>query len=192
MTADDLLVWCDLETTGLDRTGADVPLEIAVLVTDLDLCVLGDGFERVLWVPDSTLWRMVPEVQEMHGASGLTAEVRVSTLNCTEVALDALNYVRGFDLDAPPKTLPLCGNTVGFDRDFLRRYMLRFEEHFHYRSIDVSAVKELCRRWYPEAFAQAPAKRLAHRAMPDLLESIEELRYYRQSIFLPVAAEMRL
>ncbi|MBX6390146.1 MAG: oligoribonuclease, partial [Frankia sp.] len=178
----DRLVWIDCEMTGLDPA-TDVLLEVACLVTDGELNVIGDGVDLVLAAPDQTLESMVAVVREMHEASGLTAAVRASTLTVADAEAQILDYVRA--LVPEVRRAPLCGNSIATDRSFIARYMPALDAHLHYRMIDVSSVKELARRWYPRAYYAAPAKRGGHRALADIRESIEELRYYRKVIFVP-------
>jgi oligoribonuclease len=176
----DRLVWIDCEMTGLDAE-SDILLEVACLVTDSDLTVLGEGMDLVLAAPEDALDRMLPIVREMHQTSGLTAAVRTSTLTVDAAEAQLLDYVRG--LVPEVRRAPLCGNSIATDRTFLARYMPALDRHLHYRMIDVSSIKELARRWYPRAYYAAPVKRGGHRALADIRESIEELRYYRQAIF---------
>lgn len=175
------LVWVDCEMTGLDLT-KDVMIEIAALVTDGDLNVLGDGVDLVIHAPDELLDAMLPVVAEMHASSGLTDEVRTSVVTIAQAQAQVLDYIRAF---APqPGTAPLCGNSIGTDRGFIARDMPELDSFLHYRMIDVSSVKELARRWYPRVYFGQPAKGLAHRALADIRESIRELAYYRQTLFV--------
>jgi len=177
----ETLVWVDCEMTGLDLT-KDVMIEIAALVTDGDLNVLGDGVDLVIHAPDELLDGMLPVVAEMHASSGLTDEVRASVVTIDQAQAQVLDYVRAF---APqPGTAPLCGNSIGTDRGFIARDMPELDSFLHYRMIDVSSVKELARRWYPRVYFGQPAKGLAHRALADIRESIRELAYYRQTLFV--------
>jgi oligoribonuclease len=178
----DLLVWVDCEMTGLDL-GRDALLEVAALVTDPDLTVLGDGVDVVIHATESQLASMVELVREMHDTSGLTDEVRDSAVTMAEAEDQIMEYVCGLVKD--PRTAPLCGNSIATDRGFLARDMPRLESFLHYRMIDVSSIKELCRRWYPRAYFGQPAKGLAHRALADIRESIRELDYYRRTVFVP-------
>jgi oligoribonuclease len=177
----DRLVWIDCEMTGLDPA-SDVLLEVACLVTDGELNVVGDGVDLVISAPDAVLDAMVPVVRNMHETSGLTDEVRACTLTVAEAERQVLAYVRS--LVPEGRRAPLCGNSIATDRTFLARYMPELDEYLHYRMIDVSSVKELARRWYPRAYYAAPAKRGGHRALADIRESIEELRYYRRTVFV--------
>jgi oligoribonuclease len=177
----DRLVWIDCEMTGL-RLDADALIEVAVLVTDFDLNVLGDGIDIVIKPAAEALAQMKPVVSEMHTASGLLAELDAGVdLATAENAL--LDYIRQYVPEAGKA--PLAGNTVGTDRLFLTRDMPRLESHLHYRIVDVSSIKELARRWYPRAYFASPEKHGNHRALADIQESIEELRYYRAAIFVP-------
>ncbi|SBV27596.1 oligoribonuclease [Micromonospora krabiensis] len=179
----DLLVWIDCEMTGLDL-GRDKLIEVAALVTDPDLNVLGDGVDVVIHADDAALDAMPEIVQTMHAKSGLTEEVRRSTVTLAEAEDLVLDYVTTFVKD--PRTAPLCGNSIATDRGFITRDMPRLDNHLHYRMIDVSSIKELCRRWYPRVYFGQPAKGLAHRALADIRESIRELEYYRRTIFVPL------
>jgi oligoribonuclease len=179
----DLLVWIDCEMTGLDL-GKDALIEVAALVTDPDLNVLGDGVDLVIHADDEALAGMPDVVREMHEKSGLTEEVRKSAISLAEAEDRVLEYVSSFVKD--PRTAPLCGNSIATDRGFLARDMPRLDAHLHYRMIDVSSIKELCRRWYPRVYFGQPAKGLAHRALADIRESIRELEYYRRAIFVPL------
>ncbi len=177
----DRLVWIDCEMTGLDAA-SDLLLEVACLVTDGELQVLGDGVDVVITAPDDALTTMAPVVQEMHAVSGLTTAVRASRLALADAERQVLDYVHEFVPEA--RKAPLCGNSIATDRAFLSRHMPELDRHLHYRMIDVSSVKELARRWYPRVYYAAPAKRGGHRALTDIRESIEELRYYRQTMFV--------
>ncbi len=178
----DRLVWIDCEMTGLNLA-KDALIEIAVLITDGELNVLDDGLDIVIHAEDAKLDSMVPVVQEMHASSGLTEEVRVSTVSVAEAEKRVLEHVREWVPE--PRTAPLCGNSIATDRGFLARDMPTLNEHLHYRMIDVSSIKELTRRWYPRVYFGQPAKGMAHRALADIRESIKELRYYRQAVFVP-------
>ncbi|MBB5870120.1 oligoribonuclease [Allocatelliglobosispora scoriae] len=178
----DLLVWVDCEMTGLDLT-SDALIEVAALVTDPDLNVLGDGVDVVIHADDAVLDGMADVVRTMHEKSGLTEEVRASTVSVAEAEEMVMAYITQFVKD--PKSAPLCGNSIATDRGFLARDMQILDTHLHYRMIDVSSIKELCRRWYPRVYFGQPQKGLAHRALADIKESIRELAYYRQTIFVP-------
>jgi len=179
----DLLVWIDCEMTGLDL-GKDKLIEVAALVTDPDLKVLGEGIDLVIHADDAALDAMPPVVRDMHAKSGLTDEVRRSTVTMAEAEEAVLSYIRQFVPN--PGTAPLCGNSIATDRGFLARDMPALDSFLHYRMIDVSSLKELCRRWYPRVYFGQPAKGLAHRALADIRESIRELEYYRRTVFVPL------
>ncbi|MEU9504701.1 oligoribonuclease [Micromonospora sp. NPDC048170] len=179
----DLLVWIDCEMTGLDL-GRDKLIEVAALVTDPDLNVLGDGVDVVIHADDAALEAMPEIVATMHAKSGLTEEVRRSTVTLAEAEQMVLDYVARHVKD--PRTAPLCGNSIATDRGFITRDMPRLDAHLHYRMIDVSSIKELCRRWYPRVYFGQPQKGLAHRALADIRESIRELEYYRRTVFVPL------
>jgi len=178
----DRLVWIDCEMTGLD-IGSDALIEIAALVTDGDLEVLGEGVEVVIRTDDAKLDGMIELVRDMHERSGLTKEVRSSTVTLAEAEQMVLEYIRKHVPD--PGTAPLAGNSIGTDRMFIARDMPELNDHLHYRMVDVSSIKELCRRWFPRIFYAKPDKGLAHRALADIEESIRELRYYRATAFVP-------
>lgn len=179
----DLLVWIDCEMTGLDL-GHDALIEVAALVTDPDLNVLGDGVDVVIHADEERLAGMVDVVRQMHDRSGLSEAVRASTVSVTEAEDRILEYVTRYVPDK--RSAPLCGNSIATDRGFLARDMARLDDHLHYRMIDVSSIKELCRRWYPRIYYGQPAKGLAHRALADIRESIRELEYYRRTLFVPL------
>jgi oligoribonuclease len=179
----DLLVWIDCEMTGLDL-GRDALIEVAALVTDPDLNVLGDGVDVVIHADEAALAAMPEIVRTMHGKSGLTEEVRRSTVTLAEAEDLVLDYVTSHVKDA--RSAPLCGNSIATDRGFIARDMPRLDAHLHYRMIDVSSIKELCRRWYPRVYFGQPKKGLAHRALADIRESIRELEYYRRTVFVPL------
>ncbi len=182
MTVSDRLVWVDCEMTGLDlRT--DALIEIAAIVTDGDLAILGDGVDVVIHADDDALSRMPPVVATMHEQSGLTELVRASTVTLAEAEKLVLEYVR--EHVPEPRTAPLAGNSIATDRGFLTRDMPELDGHLHYRMIDVSSIKELCRRWYPRIYFAQPAKGMAHRALADIKESVRELAYYRRTAFVP-------
>ncbi|MEV6349001.1 oligoribonuclease [Actinoplanes sp. NPDC051851] len=178
----DLLVWIDCEMTGLDL-GKDKLIEVAALVTDPELNVLGEGVDLVIHADDEALDAMPPVVRDMHAKSGLTEEVRRSALTMSEAEEIILAYVK--EHVPNPRTAPLCGNSIATDRGFLARDMPALDAHLHYRMIDVSSIKELCRRWYPRVYFGQPAKGLSHRALADIRESIRELEYYRRTVFVP-------
>jgi oligoribonuclease len=175
------LVWIDCEMTGLDLR-ADALIEVAALVTDFDLNVLGDGVDLIVKPPAEALDQMNEFVRDMHEKSGLLRELD-SGIPLDEAEEQVLAYIRQFCPDGSRP--PLAGNTVATDRAFLARDMPALETFLHYRIVDVSSIKELSRRWFPRAYFQAPAKRGNHRALADIQESIEELRYYRDAVFVP-------
>jgi oligoribonuclease len=177
----DLLVWMDLEMSGLAVERERI-LEIAAIVTDGRLQPLGEGLELVVHQPDSVLDAMDDWNKQHHGASGLVARVRASSVDERAAEKQLLEYVSSH---VPARSAPLAGNSVHQDRLFLARYMPLVEKHLHYRNVDVSTLKELVRRWYPKAYAERPAKKAKHRALDDVRESIEELRYYRAAVFVP-------
>jgi oligoribonuclease len=168
--------------TGLDL-GRDALIEVAALVTDSDLNVLGEGIDVVIRADDSLLDDMVDVVRDMHAKSGLTEEVRRSTVTVADAERMVLDYIKRYVPE--PRTAPLCGNSIATDRGFLARDMPLLDDHLHYRMVDVSSVKELTRRWYPRVYFGQPAKGLAHRALADIQESIQELEYYRRTVFVP-------
>ncbi len=175
------LVWIDCEMTGLDLE-ADALIEVAALVTDFDLQVLGEGVDIVVKPPAAALDQMIPFVREMHISSGLIEELD-GGVTLAEAQDAVLAYVREHCPD--DSRPPLAGNTVATDRAFLARDMPDLEQFLHYRIVDVSSIKELSRRWFPRAYYNAPAKGGNHRALADIRESIEELRYYRDAVFVP-------
>jgi oligoribonuclease len=155
---------------------------VAALVTDSDLNILGEGVDIVIHADDAALAAMPPVVQEMHARSGLTEEVRRSTVTMAEAQQQVMDYIKQY---APtPGTVPLAGNSIATDRGFLARDMPALDSHLHYRMIDVSSIKELCRRWYPRIYFGQPEKGLTHRALADIKESIRELEYYRRTVFV--------
>ena len=181
-TKDDKLVWIDCEMTGLELS-RDALIEIAVLVTDSELNVLDEGLDIVIHCADDVLETMVPFVQQMHETSGLTELVRQSTVTLGQAEQLVLDYIKRFVPE--PRTAPLCGNSIATDRGFIVRDMPALDAHLHYRMIDVSSIKELAKRWYRRVYFAQPTKGLAHRALADIHESVQELRYYRATIFVP-------
>ncbi|NYI08296.1 oligoribonuclease [Allostreptomyces psammosilenae] len=177
----DRMVWIDCEMTGLDLE-ADALVEVAALVTDSELNVLGEGVDIVIRPPAEAVAAMPEVVRRMHTASGLLEELDTG-VTLAEAERRVLAYVREHVPDAG--RAPLCGNSVGTDRGFLARDMPELVGHLHYRIVDVSSVKELARRWYPKAYYNSPEKRGNHRALADIRESIAELRYYREAVFVP-------
>ena len=175
-------MWIDCEMTGLDL-GSDLLIEVAALVTDSELNVLGEGVDVVVGASAEQLERMPDVVRDMHASSGLTDEVLASTVTVEQAQEQVLAYVREW---APERgKAPLCGNSIATDRGFLARDMPELDDWLHYRMVDVSSVKELARRWYPRAYFNAPKKGGGHRALADILESVQELRYYRAAVFVP-------
>ena len=177
----DRIVWIDCEMTGLDL-GADALIEVAALVTDSELTVLGEGVDVVIKPPDATLVQMRDVVRQMHTSSGLLAELD-GGMTIDEAQQAVMDYLRTWVPEA--RKAPLAGNSVGTDRGFLARDMPQLESHLHYRIIDVSSVKELARRWYPRIYFASPEKNGNHRALADIQESIRELKYYRAAMFVP-------
>jgi oligoribonuclease len=177
----DRLVWIDCEMTGLDIR-ADALVEVAALVTDFDLNVLGDGVDIVIKPPPEALDQMIEFVRKMHISSGLIEELDGGT-TLEDAQAQVLAYVKEHCPEGSRP--PLAGNTVATDRAFLARDMPELEQFLHYRIVDVSSIKELSRRWFPRAYYNAPSKSGNHRALADIRESIEELRYYREAVFVP-------
>jgi oligoribonuclease len=172
----------DLEMTGLDPA-RHVIVEIATVITDDDLAVMAEGPDLVVHASPEELAAMEPVVRDMHTRSGLLPAIEASTLTLDDAGRQTLEFLK---THVPTKgTVPLCGNSIGTDRRFLAAQLPEIENWLHYRSVDVSTVKELCRRWYPAVLAGAPEKKTAHRALGDVLESVAELAYYRQAIFVP-------
>ena len=170
----------DLEMTGLDPA-RDVIVEIATLVTDDQLEIVAEGPDLVVAQPADALAGMDEVVRTMHTTSGLLEAISTSTLSLEDAGRQTLEFICGHVPE--PRSVPLCGNSIGTDRRFLAAYLPDIENHLHYRSVDVSAVKELAKRWYPKEVAHAPRKAGGHRAMDDIRESVAELRYYRETIF---------
>ncbi len=177
----DRIVWIDCEMTGLDL-GADALVEVAAVVTDSDLNVLGDGVDVIVRPPEAALEQMGDFVREMHTSSGLLTELAHGA-TLAEAEAQVLAYLREWVPE--PGRAPLAGNSIGTDKGFLDRDMPELMRHLHYRVIDVSSVKELARRWYPRVYFASPAKAGGHRALADILESIDELRYYRAALLVP-------
>ncbi|NUQ87673.1 MAG: oligoribonuclease [Glycomyces artemisiae] len=169
--------------TGLDPD-AEALIEIAVLVTGPDLTPLDDGIDIVIACDEAVLGNMGAFVADMHAKSGLTDEVRASRISLAEAEDQVLEYVKRFVPEA--RTAPLCGNSIATDRTFITKYMPKLDAHLHYRMIDVSSIKELSRRWYPRVYYNQPPKGLAHRALADIKESVQELEYYRRTVFVPL------
>ena len=182
----DLLAWMDLEMTGLDPA-KHVIVEIATLLTDDDLNIIAEGPDLVIHAGDEELALMDEVVVEMHTKSGLLEQIKASTITLEEAAKQTLEFLQTHIPE--PRSVPLCGNSIGMDRRFLSIYMNDVEEFLHYRSIDVSTLKELARRWNPSTIDGAPRKEAGHRALDDITESINELRYYREVLFVAESAE---
>jgi oligoribonuclease len=178
----DRLVWIDCEMTGLDLT-RDALVEIACIVTDGDLNAADDGIDVIIKPPAEALDHMPPVVREMHTASGLLNEL-AGGVTLAEAQDAVLAYVRQHVPEA--RKVPLCGNSIATDRSFLARDMPELDGFLHYRMVDVSSIKELARRWFPRTYFASPPKHGGHRALADILESIRELRYYREAVFVPL------
>ena len=175
-----MLAWMDLEMTGLDAT-KNVIVEIATLITDDELNIIAEGPDLVIHATEEELALMDEVVVEMHARSGLTNEIRASVITLEEAGAATLAFIQTHIPE--PRTVPLCGNSIGMDRRFLTAYLPEIEEYLHYRSIDVSTIKELARRWYPEDLKEYTKSASAHRAMDDIKESLEEMRYWRKRVF---------
>jgi oligoribonuclease len=175
------IVWMDMEMSGLDPD-KDRILEVAVLVTDGDLNVVAEGPNLVLHQPEEVLAAMDEWNTKHHGQSGLTQRVRESTVDESQTSAAVLEFL---GQHTEKKKAPLAGNSIHQDRRFVARYLPEVEDWLHYRNVDVSTIKELAQRWYPEKYSGRPGKKGSHRAMDDLMESIDELRYYRDALFLP-------
>ena len=177
-----MLAWMDLEMTGLDPA-RHVIVEIAVMLTDDELETIAEGPDLVVHQPPEALAQMDKYVRDMHTKSGLLEAIERSTVGLEEAGDAVFRFLK--DHDVPEKMVPLCGNSIATDRTFLRAYLPHLDDHLHYRSVDVSTIKELARRWYPEALATAPKKEGNHRALDDIRESVAELRHYRATLFRP-------
>jgi oligoribonuclease len=178
----DRLVWIDLEMTGLD-TARHTIVEIAVLVTDSELELVDKGIDIIVHASSEELAKMDDFVRNMHTKSGLLPAIEASTVSLADAGKQVLAYLES---QLPgPGTAPLCGNSIGVDRRFLDRYLPEVDQYLHYRSVDVSSLKELCRRWYPSVYKKRPDKKETHRALDDIRESIEELQFYRSTMLLP-------
>ncbi|MGI8661855.1 MAG: oligoribonuclease [Acidimicrobiales bacterium] len=175
-----MLVWMDLEMTGLDPA-RHVIVEIATLVTDDELEVVAEGPDLVVHATDVELSRMDDVVVAMHTSSGLIDQIKASTCSLAEAGAATLAFIKEHAPEA--RSVPLCGNSIGTDRRFLATQLPEIEDWLHYRSVDVSTVKELARRWYPGTIGGAPKKDGSHRALDDIRESVAELRYYRETVF---------
>ena len=181
MRVNDRLVWIDCEMTGLDIE-RDALIEIACLVTDAELTLFDEGVDVIIKPPAEALASMPEVVREMHTTSGLLDELP-SGVTLAEAQDIVLGYVRGHV--GEPKRVPLCGNSIATDRWFIARDMPELDAYLHYRMVDVSSIKELARRWYPRAYYASPAKHGGHRALADIKDSVQELRYYREAVFVP-------
>jgi oligoribonuclease len=175
------LVWIDCEMTGLDPI-TEVLVEIAVIVTDSELTTLDDGLDILIATPEDKLAAMDPVVREMHTQSGLLTALATATTTLEEAEQQVLDYVQRHVPER--RKAPLCGNSIATDRSFISRYMPKLDDHLHYRMVDVSSIKELARRWYPRVYFNSPAKTGGHRALADIIDSINELRYYRETLFV--------
>ena len=177
----DRLVWIDCEMTGLDLA-RDALIEIACLVTDGELNILDNGVDVIIKPPPEAVDQMSNVVREMHTKSGLLAELGQG-ITLDEAQDIVLSYIQQHVSE--PRRVPLCGNSIATDRSFITRDMPQLDAYLHYRMVDVSSIKELARRWYPRAYFASPAKRGGHRALADIRESVQELRYYREAVFVP-------
>lgn len=177
----DRLVWIDCEMTGLDLT-RDALIEIACLVTDGELNILDDGVDVIIKPPPEAVDQMSDVVLEMHTKSGLLTGLGQG-ITLDEAQDIVLSYIQQHVSE--PRRVPLCGNSIATDRSFIARDMPQLDAYLHYRMVDVSSIKELARRWYPRAYFASPAKRGGHRALADIRESVQELRYYREAVFVP-------
>ncbi|BAN04172.1 oligoribonuclease [Ilumatobacter coccineus] len=181
-----MLVWMDLEMTGLDHT-SDVIVEIATLITDDDLNIVAEGPDLVVQAPEAAMAAMDPFVVDMHTRSGLLTQIKESEITLEEAGAATLAFIK--EHVPEPRSVPLCGNSIGTDRRFLAAYLPEIEEYLHYRSIDVSSVKELVKRWYPTVADSRPHGHGSHRALDDIRESVRELVYYREHVFVPADAD---
>lgn len=179
-----MLAWMDLEMTGLDPE-RHVIVEIATLLTNDDLEIIAEGPDLVIHQPLEAMAEMDDFVRKMHTKSGLLEQIEASTVTLDDALAQTMSFLKEHISEA--RTVPLCGNSIGTDRRFLAKYANEIEEFLHYRSVDVSTIKELARRWYPGVLAKAPEKGLSHRALDDIRESIHELVYYREAVFIPLS-----
>jgi oligoribonuclease len=177
----DRLVWIDCEMTGLDIE-TDALIEVACLVTNAELRLLDAGIDLIIKPPAEAVDQMTDVVRTMHTTSGLLADLS-GGVSLAEASEAVLSYVKQHV--AEPRKVPLCGNSIATDRWFIARDMPELDAYLHYRMIDVSSIKELARRWYPRAYFASPSKHGGHRALADITESVQELRYYREAIFVP-------
>jgi oligoribonuclease len=175
-----MLAWMDLEMTGLDPD-RHVIVEIATIITDDDLRIVAEGPDLIVHATEDELAHMDDVVVRMHTESGLLDKIRSSELSLADAGAQTLAFLKQHVPDA--RTVPLCGNSIGTDRRFLARHLPEIEDHLHYRSVDVSTIKELAKRWMPSLLKAAPAKVGSHRALDDIRESIDELRFYRTALF---------
>ncbi len=180
-----MLAWMDLEMTGLDPARHTI-VEIATIITDDDLNVIAEGPDLVVHATEAELAEMDSVVVNMHTRSGLLPAIKASTLSLADAGAATYEFIRQHIPE--PRSVPLCGNSIGTDRRFLAVHLPEIEEYLHYRSVDVSTLKELARRWNPSIVKGAPEKDTTHRALDDVRESIEELRYYREHLFVPAEA----
>ena len=178
----------DLEMTGLDPA-TEVIVEIASLITDDELNVIAEGPDLVISQPEAVLVAMDPFVVEMHTTSGLLTAIRESTITLEQAGAQTLEFIKKHIPE--PRTIPLCGNSIGTDRRFLARYLPEIENYLHYRSVDVSTIKELVKRWYPGLEITRPTKAGAHRALDDVQESIRELKFYRENVFKEITVTQK-
>lgn len=176
---EERLIWVDLEMTGLDVETCYI-MEIACLITDDKLNIIAEGPNLIIHQPDDVLESMNKWCKDHHGRSGLTEQSRKSEVTLQAAEMAVLSFVRQH---TPPGKCPLAGNSVHADKKFLEKFMPEFMKHLHYRIVDVSTIKELCRRWYPEEYKEGVRKKATHRALEDIIESISELKYYKKSIF---------
>ena len=176
------LVWIDCEMTGLDPAH-DVLVELAIVVTDNELTLLDDGIDIVIATDPAKLATMDDVVRDMHTQSGLLVALESATTTMEQAEQQALEYIKRFVPER--RKAPLCGNSIATDRSFIARYLPQLDDHLHYRMVDVSSIKELTRRWYPRVYFNSPAKLGGHRALADIVDSINELRYYRSTVFVP-------
>ncbi|MEO8265243.1 MAG: oligoribonuclease [Ilumatobacteraceae bacterium] len=176
-----MLVWMDLEMTGLEPS-RHVIVEIATLITDDDLNIIAEGPDLVVHQDDAALAEMDPVVVDMHTRSGLLDAIRASTISLADAGAQTLEFIKTHVPEA--RRVPLCGNSIGMDRRFLAAYLPEIEEYLHYRSVDVSTVKELVKRWYPALNSSRPRKAGSHRALGDVMESVSEMKFYREHVFV--------
>jgi oligoribonuclease len=182
-----MLAWMDLEMTGLDPT-RHVIVEIATLLTDDNLELIAEGPDLVVHATDAQLAEMGDVVVQMHAKSGLTEQIKASTITLADAGAQTLAFLRQHI--PTPRSVPLCGNSIGTDRRFLSVHLPEIEEFLHYRSIDVSTLKELAKRWNPPLLGKAPRKAEGHRALDDIRESVAELRYYRESFLIQAGSSV--